>query len=224
VRGDAPLGGFGEVLPQVEPVGDLDRAGCAGAGPVGVGAGAVPADHLHPRVGGQPVRQRPGVAAGQQVQRCAGLAVDQHGAIVLAAADREVIDAEHPRDARRRVRGGHDQPQQHLPARRHAQRRRQPAPGPPGQRHRDVPLHPGQQRGLALIPGGQPGHLLSERPLPARRRVAKQPPDLQPDHHPTAAGRGISQPPLIPAMHPPREPATRRARHLAGRGTGPDAQ
>jgi hypothetical protein len=34
VRGDAPLDGLGEVLPQVEPAGDLDRLGRPGAGPV----------------------------------------------------------------------------------------------------------------------------------------------------------------------------------------------
>lgn len=34
VRGDAPLGGLGEVLPQVEPVGDLDRVPGAAAGGV----------------------------------------------------------------------------------------------------------------------------------------------------------------------------------------------
>jgi hypothetical protein len=34
VRGDTPPGGFSEVLPQVEPVGDLDRVRRAGAGTV----------------------------------------------------------------------------------------------------------------------------------------------------------------------------------------------
>jgi hypothetical protein len=34
VGGDALLDGLGEVLPQVEPVGDLDRVRCAGAGAV----------------------------------------------------------------------------------------------------------------------------------------------------------------------------------------------
>jgi len=38
VRGDAPLDGLGEVLLQVEPVGDLDRVRRPGAGPVGTGA------------------------------------------------------------------------------------------------------------------------------------------------------------------------------------------
>jgi hypothetical protein len=34
VRGDASFDGLGEVLPEVEPVGDLDRVGRAGAGTV----------------------------------------------------------------------------------------------------------------------------------------------------------------------------------------------
>nr|WP_254550952.1 hypothetical protein [Catellatospora tritici] len=46
VLGDAPFDGGGEVLPQVEPVGDLDGVGRAGAGAVDVGAGPVAADHL----------------------------------------------------------------------------------------------------------------------------------------------------------------------------------
>jgi len=67
-------------------------------------------------MGGQPVRQRLGVAALQQVQRRTGLAVDDDRAVVVAAPDGEVVHPEHPRNGRRRVRGGHHQPQQHLPA------------------------------------------------------------------------------------------------------------
>jgi hypothetical protein len=37
-------------------------------------------------MGGQPVRERLRVTPFQQVKRGAGLAVDQHGAVVLAAA------------------------------------------------------------------------------------------------------------------------------------------
>jgi len=68
VGGDAPLGCPGEVLPQVEPVGNLDRARGASARTVGVGAGAVPADHLHTGMGRQPVSQQLGLAALQQFQ------------------------------------------------------------------------------------------------------------------------------------------------------------
>ncbi len=48
--GDQALHRLAQVLPQVEPVGDLHRARCPRAGAVGVGAGAVPADHLDPGV------------------------------------------------------------------------------------------------------------------------------------------------------------------------------
>ena len=92
VGGDALLDGLREVLPQVEPVGDLNRLRCPGAGTIRIRARAVPADHLDAGVSGQPVRERLGVAALQHVKRRAGLAVDQQRAVYLAAPDREVID------------------------------------------------------------------------------------------------------------------------------------
>ena len=202
VRGDAPPDRLGQVLPQVEPVGDLHRVRCAGAGPVGVGAGAVPADDLDAGMGGQPVRQRLGVAASQQVQRRTGLAVDDDRAVVVAAPDGEVVHPEHPRDGRRRVRGGHHQPQQHLPAGRLGQGGSQPGPGPPGQRDRDVPQHAGQQRSLPAVADGQARDLLSERRALAAGAAAEEPADGQPDHHPAPADGGISQPPGVTAVHP----------------------
>jgi hypothetical protein len=48
-------------------------------------------------MGREPVRERLGVAALDQVERRAGLAVDQQRAVVLAAPDREIVDPEHPR-------------------------------------------------------------------------------------------------------------------------------
>jgi len=66
-------------------------------------------------VGREPVRERLGVAALDQVQRRAGLDVDEQRAVVLAAPDREIIGPGHPRGRRLRVWGCHDQPQQDLP-------------------------------------------------------------------------------------------------------------
>ena len=146
VRGDAPLDGLGEVLPQVEPVGDLDRLRCPGPGAVGVGTGAVTADDLDAGMRGQPVRQRLGVTAFQQVQRGARLAVNQQRVIALAAAEREVIDSEHPRGADCRVRRGHDQPQQHLPGS-PGRRGRRPAARLPSRPAR--PRYPARRRPAA---------------------------------------------------------------------------
>jgi hypothetical protein len=114
VRGDAPSGRLGGVLPQVETRvgGTGQRPGSRPAPPVRApsnGAGAVPADHFHAGMGGQPVREGCRVAAVQQAGRGAGLAADQHRAVVLAAPDRE-IHPEHPRSRRCRVRDGHHQP------------------------------------------------------------------------------------------------------------------
>ena len=72
VRGDAPFDRLGEVLPQVEPVSDLDRVRRPGPCTVGVGARVVPADHLDAGMGrpasprGVPRR---GLPAGQEGRR-----------------------------------------------------------------------------------------------------------------------------------------------------------
>jgi hypothetical protein len=161
---------------------------------------------------GQPVRQRPGVPARQQVERRAGLAVDQQRAVVPAAPDREVIDPEDPRRAGGRVGGGHHQAQQRLPARRRGQVPGEPGGRPAGQRDRDVPQHARQQGGLPRVPGGQARDLLGERRALTSRGGAEEPADGQPDHHPPPADRSISQPPPVAAVHPARHRAARRAR------------
>jgi hypothetical protein len=93
VAGDGLGGVLGEVVPQVPAVRDLDRAGGAIAGAFGVGSGPVPADHPCARVRLEPVRQRPRLAAGQDVDRLPGGDVDQDGCVDVAAAQRKVIDA-----------------------------------------------------------------------------------------------------------------------------------
>jgi len=71
---------------------DLDCLRRAGAGAVGVGAGPVPADDLGAGMCLQPFRQRVGFPVPQQVHGLAGVHVDQHGAVVATAAEREVVD------------------------------------------------------------------------------------------------------------------------------------
>ncbi len=206
----ALLDGLGQVLPQVEAVGDLDGARCPGGGAVRVGAGPVPADDLDAGVGGQPVRQGLGVASFEEVERGAGLDVDDQRAVVLAAPDREVVDPEYPGRCRRRVGNGHDQPEHDLPGRRDGQAGGQPGSRPPGQRDRDAAEHPGQQRRLARVAAGQPVDLLGERPGLARGGRAEEPTDRQQDHCLPPADGGIGQPPGITAVDPARRRAGRR--------------
>jgi hypothetical protein len=173
-------------------------------------------------VGGQPVGQGLGVAAFEQVQRRAGFAVDDDGAVVLAAPDREVPD--HPRGRRRGVRDGHDQPQQGLPGRGDAQAGGQPRSRPPGQRDPDAPEHPGQQRRLPRVARGQAVDLLGERLSLAAGGRAEEPPHRQQDHRLPAADRGVGQRPGVAAVDPARHRPAGWARGLGGARPGHDEQ
>ena len=164
---------------------------------------AVTADHLHARVHGQPVRERLGVAALDQVQRRAGLAVDQQRAVVLTAPDREIVDPEHPRGGSLRVPGGHDQPQHDLQlAGGRARRKAAILPGPPA-RPRCSPA-PRPAAG-SCARSGRSG------PRPARRTSCTC--SSQPDRR--TGGR--------PARSPPgaRRPRHQRAAWNSGCGPGP---
>jgi hypothetical protein len=96
VTSHATLNSLAQVLPEVKPVRDLHRVRGSETSSLGVGPGAVSAYHLHPGMRSQPVRQGLSVSARQQLQRCAGLAVDQYGAVVLAAPQCEVVHSQHP--------------------------------------------------------------------------------------------------------------------------------
>ena len=189
MAGHAALHRLAEVLPQVEPVGDLHRIRRAKANTLGVGAGAVPADHLDTPMGPQPVRQRLRLPTGQQLHRRAGLAIDQHGAIDLATAKREIVHPKHPRRDGRRlgIRQGQQQPQQRRPAGGGVQPPGEPSSGATGQRDRDLLQQPAQQRGAPPVADRQTLDLLSERPPPARLLLAEQSPNRQHDHHPAPA-------------------------------------
>ena len=115
--GDCLLDVLAQVVVDVPAVSDLDRARGAGAGAVGIGAGPVTADDLGARVLCQPVREGVRLAVAQHVHRLAGRGVDQDGAVVPAAAEREiVVHAQHHHRTGLRAGQGHDQPQQAGPA------------------------------------------------------------------------------------------------------------
>ena len=114
---DCPLDGLAEVVPQVPAVGDLDSVWCAPAAAVGVDTGPVPADHLGSRPGGEPPGERVRRAVIQDVDRPAGLDVNQQRPVAVPFAQRELVHAQHPRRrAERGVGQRADQPQQRRPA------------------------------------------------------------------------------------------------------------
>ncbi len=189
-----------------------------------VRAGPVPADDLGARMLAQPVREGVRLTIAQQIDGPAGFRVDQHGAIVPAAAEREIVHAEDAHQARSWDGQRHDQPQQAGPARNQAEQRGEPRCGPAGQGQRYLGQRPRQRRGAAGTPGGQPVDLLGER---HRRTVlvgAEEPAYRQPDHHTMAADRRIGQTPLVRAVHSRRGLTAPGARSGFRAGTRPDAQ
>ncbi|GAA2064267.1 hypothetical protein GCM10009839_89660 [Catenulispora yoronensis] len=92
-----------QVVPQMPTIGHVLRLRCTTVTAFVIGAGPVPADHLHSRMRGQPRGQGVAITSGQQVQHAMGFAVDQNSAVDVATPQCEVIDAEHPRSHRRRI-------------------------------------------------------------------------------------------------------------------------
>lgn len=222
MRGDGLLHALGEVVPQMPAIGDLDRVGCAGARALGVGAGAVSTDHLRAGMREQPRGERVGLPIGAHVDRPMGGHVDEHGAVDVPAAQREIVHPQHRHQADLRIRQRPDQPQQRAAAHRQPQRTSQPSARPPGQRQPDRLEHLPQQRAAPRMTGSQPGDLLSERPRRTPDVVAEEAPHPQRDLHPPTSNRSVSQPPLIPTVHPRRPGLAARARHLPGPRARPD--
>ena len=104
-----------QAVPQVPAVTGLDGAGQRAADRLAVGAGAVAADDFDARVIAQPGFQHVRFAAGQDIDPLPGLGVDQDGRVDLAAAQREVIDAQCPWHGDLRQREPQQNPQRGMP-------------------------------------------------------------------------------------------------------------
>jgi hypothetical protein len=128
VRHDLLPDGLAETVPQVPAVADLDRAGQRLADRLAVSARAVAADDLDAGMVLQPFLSDLGGAAGDDVDAAAGLGVDEHGRVDLAAAQREV-DPEHPRHRHLGQGDLKQDPQRGMPGDPDAQRRQQPRRG-----------------------------------------------------------------------------------------------
>jgi hypothetical protein len=72
------------------------------------------------------------LAARHAIDPLPGLGIDQNGRVDLAAAQREVINAEHPRHADLGQGQGQQQAQRGMPGERDSQPRQQPRTGPAG--------------------------------------------------------------------------------------------
>jgi hypothetical protein len=100
VFGDGSFDGFAEVAPQVPAVSDLDGQRRPAGAALGIAACPVPADHLGSGPLSQPGGEGVSGPPGQDVHRPAGLHVDQHCPVRVAAAQGELIRAQDLRGRR----------------------------------------------------------------------------------------------------------------------------
>jgi hypothetical protein len=166
----------------------------------------------------QPVRDCVSLPVAEQVNGPAGLDVDEDGAVVPAAAEREVVDTEDRQVAGSRVRQRHDQAQHAGPAGCQVQNAGQPGSGSAGQGQRDPGQRACQRRGPPGPPGGQAADLLGEGARGAVRVHAEEPPYPEPDQYPVPADRSVGQPALVGAVDLGGRTAAPRAGSAVGAG------
>ena len=211
VLGDAPLGGFAQVVPQVPPVRDLDGLRSADSGALGKERGTVPADDLDVWSPGEPRGQAGRLPVGQQIDRAAGFDVHENGAVVPALAGGVLIDPNHSRRGRFRLRKRVDQAQDSAPAGGCAEDGRQAGAGPACQGETYRGQCGAQPLSALAVPAGQPGYLLHEGPTRTPAVPADEPADPQPEYNAPSSTRHISGKPQVGAVNTVRPCAAGRA-------------
>lgn len=192
----------------MEAISDLDRIGCGGAYGPGIRTGAVAAPDLGAGMSLKPVGQSGGGAVGQDIDRPAGLDVDEDGAVDVTALEREVVDAEHPRASlNHRFRKGSHEIEQGVHADRALQRPGEAGPGPARQSEADCLKRLALQHAATAITEGETVDLLGEGPARASRAVAPEAADLKVDFDPSAADSLVRYSPALAVVHP-RRPRT----------------
>jgi hypothetical protein len=89
-------------------------------------------------MGPQPTSYHLGATARQHVDPSTGVGVDQHGRVVMASAQSEVIDPQHPRHSAIRQQDAHQDPHRGIPPDLDTDRWQQPGRGPAGQLAHDT--------------------------------------------------------------------------------------
>jgi hypothetical protein len=144
--GDGSLDVLGKVVPRVPPIGDLlSERRSVGCG-FGIGASPVPADHATAGMLTQPRGERFRSPVRQHIHRTAHAQVDEHGAVDMPPAQREIIHAEYRNRPDLRVRQRADQPQKRAATHRHAERYGHSSSRSSGKRQADLFEHAPQQR------------------------------------------------------------------------------
>jgi hypothetical protein len=117
--------------------------------------------------------------------------VDEHGAVPVAPAPGEVVNAEYGRGRRGWLWQGPDESQQVHPAHTQPEVAGQSGSGAPAQREGHRFQHPAGQQGIAAVAYRQPFDLLSEDLPYTLDAGSEEPPDPQVEHRFPTRDRGV---------------------------------
>ncbi len=200
---DQAFHGVGEVVPDVPQVGHLDSVRGADVGAVGVTAAAVTANDLHARLLGEPGGEGGRLLLGQKIDRGTGLAIDQHGAVVVCPLRRANSSTPTTRGV---AAGGSGKAMTRASKvvllTGAGQPGGEPLARPAGQGHRDRAQQAPELRCPAPVAHGQPFDLLGERHPAASWRVAEQAANGQFDAHTPPADRAVREAAPVSAVPP----------------------
>ncbi len=207
------LQGFPEILEQREAIRDLGGGGSPLAGALGLGAPAVPCDHLDPGMSLEPLGDGLGVPLRQESNGLAAFEINAHRAIRLAFAERELV---HPKD-----RGGGSlwlselaqDAQPRVPTPRHVPGVAQQHAGPPPERQTKgdqaldkPPRPPGPRRGHRREP-------FREEAAPTGKVCTKPLADTSLQAHTIGCPRQIGERAAVAAMDARGRHSADRTRH-----------
>lgn len=172
VRRDLLPDGLAQAVPQMPAVADLHRAGQRPADCLAVGPRPVTAHDLDPGMVPQPLLRDVSGAAPDDIDAPAGPGAGEHGRVDAAAAQREVVDPQHPRHRQGGKRDLEQDTQRGVPGHSDAKRRQQRAEGRPANSRATALTWP-VSRGAPLVTLQDARDLLAERlPRAAGDRAA----------------------------------------------------
>lgn len=195
VSSDDSLDGLGEVVQQVPGIGHLPGMWCTGVGTVAEGAGAVAADNSNLGVFAQPGGEGVRSAVREDIDRAAGVHVDEDRRVGTTAAHGELVNAQIGDRLRRRDGQREKESEQGVLSGGDGHASAQTGAGTSAQEHGNVRELAGQGIRAACVPTCQVRDLLGERPTPAAAIAAHEttpgpavPADQQRDGLPDTAG------------------------------------
>lgn len=194
----------------MEAVADLHGIRGADGETVAVDGGTVTAGDLDTWMLAEPPGELLRVASLPEGERKPGGGIHEEGAVAVAA-EREIVDPQHPGCLPWRKQHPHQLRQDGAPRERDVQDPQHPGTATAGQHHTDGLDQALQLWGAPLVSHGQPRYLLGEGLLRAGRVLAVQTAYRQADAQGPACECDIGEEPFIAAVAPGAEPAASRA-------------